>query len=91
MKYSDNIKPISYLKAHAAEIAKSLNELREPMVITQNGEARMVVQDIKSYEQTQETLALLKILALGNQEVARGETLDAAEAFARLRRGDEAQ
>lgn len=89
MKYSDNIKPISYLKAHAAEIAKSLNELREPMVITQNGEARMVVQDIKSYEQTQETLALLKILALGNQEVARGDTLDAAACFAQLRHGTE--
>ncbi|QTF93062.1 type II toxin-antitoxin system Phd/YefM family antitoxin [Halomonas sp. BM-2019] len=91
MKYSDNIKPISYLKAHAAEISRSLNELREPMVITQNGEARMVVQDIKSYEQTQETLALLKLLALGNQEVARGETLDATECFDRLRRDAEAR
>ncbi|MDR5907547.1 type II toxin-antitoxin system Phd/YefM family antitoxin [Franzmannia qiaohouensis] len=91
MKYTDNIKPISYLKAHAAEISRSLNELREPMVITQNGEARMVVQDIKSYEQTQETLALLKILALGSQEVARGETLDATECVARLRRKDVAQ
>lgn len=91
MKYSDNIKPISYLKAHAADISRSLNELREPMVITQNGEARMVVQDIKSFEQTQETLALLKILAMGNQEVARGDTLDATEAFARLRGGDDAQ
>lgn len=88
MKYSDNIKPISYLKAHAAEIAKSLNELREPMVITQNGEARMVVQDIKSYEQTQETLALLKILALGHQEVEQDKTLDVGECFARLRRED---
>ena len=58
------------------------------MVITQNGEARMVVQDIRSYEQTQETLALLKILALGSQQVEQGKTLDAAEAFQRLRRQD---
>jgi prevent-host-death family protein len=89
MKYSENIRPISYLKAHAAEISRSLNELREPMVITQNGEARLVVQDIRSYEQTQETLALLKILALGNQEVTRGDTSDAADCFARLHRESE--
>lgn len=88
MKYSENIKPISYLKAHAAEISRSLNELREPMVITQNGEAKMVVQDIRSFEQTQETLALLKILALGHQEVEQGKTLDAGECFTRLRRED---
>lgn len=85
MKYSEHIKPISYLKAHAADVARSLNELREPMVITQNGEAKMVVQDIRSYEQTQETLALLKILALGNREVERDETVDAKDAFAELR------
>ncbi len=86
MKYSENIKPISYLKAHAAEVAKSLSERREPLIITQNGEARLVVQDIKSFEQTQETLALLKILALGNQEVARDAVQDADSVFAELRR-----
>ncbi len=85
MKYSENIKPISYLKAHAAEVAKSLSERRTPLIITQNGEARLVVQDIKSFEQTQETLALLKILALGNQEVARDAVQDADSVFAELR------
>ena len=56
MKLSSQIKPISYLKAHAAEIVRKLNEHREPLVITQNGEAKVVIQDIESYEQTQETI-----------------------------------
>ena len=62
------IKPISYLKANAAEVLQHLTECREPMVITQNGEAKAVLQDVASYEATQETLALLKVLALGQQE-----------------------
>ncbi|WP_456404170.1 type II toxin-antitoxin system Phd/YefM family antitoxin [Thiolapillus sp.] len=86
MKYSRQIKPISYLKAHAADVVRDLNERREPMVITQNGEARLVVQDVESYEQTQETLALLKILALGNQQIEAGQVVEAEQAFARIRR-----
>src|SRR3546814_4216308 len=64
--------PISYLKSHAAEIVTTLTETREPMLITQNGEAKLVVQDVKSYEQQAQTLALLKILALGNHEIEQG-------------------
>ena len=73
MRYSTRIKPISYLKANAAEVLENLREVREPLVITQNGEARAVLQDVESYEATQETLALLKRLALGNQQVAEGK------------------
>jgi len=69
MKLSRQIKPISYLRAHAAEIVRKMKERQEPLVITQNGEARVVIQDIESYEQTQETMALLKILALGTRQV----------------------
>jgi prevent-host-death family protein len=64
MRLSTRIKSVSYLKANAAEILDELREQREPLVITQNGEAKAVLQDVKSYEETQETLALLKILAL---------------------------
>ncbi len=64
MRYSSQVKPISYLKANAAEVLTHLAEQREPMVITQNGEAKAVLQDVASFEETQETLALLKILAL---------------------------
>ncbi len=80
-----NIKPISYLKANAAEVLKNLTDNREPFLITQNGEARAVLQDIASYENTQETLALLKILALGNQEIAAGKTTPLATVAHRLR------
>jgi prevent-host-death family protein len=86
MKYSDRIKPISYLKAHAADVVRELSEQREPMIITQNGEARLVVQDVVSYEQTQETLALLKILALGNQQIEAGRVVTAEKAFRQIRK-----
>jgi prevent-host-death family protein len=65
--YSSQVKPISYLKANAAEVLARLAENREPLVITQNGEAKAVLQDVASFEETQETLALLKILALGQR------------------------
>ncbi len=86
MKYSTQIRPISYLKAHAAEVVRDLAEQREPMVITQNGEAKVVIQDIRSFEETQETLALLKILALGNRQIEEGKYLPSADVFARLRK-----
>lgn len=82
---SANIKPISYLKANAAEVLKNLTESREPFLITQNGEARAVMQDIATYESTQETLTLLKILALGNLEIAEGKTTSIADVARRLR------
>ncbi len=85
MKLSDQVKPISYLKAHAAEVVRVLAEQREPLIITQNGEAKMVVQDIESYEETQQTLALLKILALGNRQVEKGQIVSASEAIKKLR------
>ena len=59
------IKPISYFKANAAEIIRTIAEDPEPFVITQNGEAKAVLIDYERYEQEQETLALLKILAAG--------------------------
>lgn len=80
-----NIKPISYLKANAAEVLKNLADNREPFLITQNGEAKAVLQDIASYENTQETLALLKILALGNQEIAEGKISPLTTVANRLR------
>jgi len=85
MRYSSQVKPISYLKANAAEVLTQLAEQREPLVITQNGEAKAVLQDVASFEETQETLALLKILALGQQDVEEGRIKPVAEVVARLR------
>lgn len=85
MRLSRQIKPISYLKAHAAEIVRSLSERGEPLVITQNGEAKVVIQDIESYEQTQETMALLKILALGARQIEEGKVQPFADVIEGLR------
>ncbi len=85
MRYSTQVKPISYLKANAAEVLTHIAEQREPLVITQNGEAKAVLQDVASYEETQETLALLKLLAMGNQDVAAGRLKPGGEVIARLR------
>jgi len=85
MKYSTRIKSISYLKANAAEIVRELAEQHEPLVITQNGEAKAIIQDLASYEATQETLALLKILALGNRQIEEGKVVPAADVIGRLR------
>ncbi|PZN83272.1 MAG: antitoxin, Phd family protein [Candidatus Methylumidiphilus alinenensis] len=76
---------VSYLKANAADVLLQLAERREPMVITQNGEAKAVIQDIASYQETQETLALLKILALGNREIEEGKVKPIANVLERLR------
>jgi len=85
MKLSRQIRPISYLKAHAAEIVRNLSEQQEPLVITQNGQAKVVIQGIESYEQTQQTMALLKILALGMRQVEEGKVLPAENVIKRLR------
>ena len=85
MRYSTQIKSISYLKANAAEVLDEIAEQRQPLVITQNGEAKAVLQDVKSYEQTQETLALLKILALGQQQVGQGKVKPLLDVVEQLR------
>lgn len=87
MRYSARVKPISYLKANAADVLNELREVREPLIITQNGEAKAVLQDVASYEETQETLALLKLLAMGQQDVAEGRLTSVDKAAARIRAG----
>jgi len=78
------IKPISYLKSHAAQIAQELADGADPLVVTQNGVARLVVMDAADYERREQTLALLKLLALGDREVERGQHLDADEVYTEL-------
>lgn len=86
MKIDHRVKPISYLKANSAEIIRELGEGASPMVITQNGEAKAVLQDVASYEQMQETLALLKLLALGQADMSAGRTKPVASLADRIRR-----
>ena len=84
-RQTTRIRPISFLKANAAEVLRELGERGEPLVITQNGEAKAVLQDVASFEQMQETVALLKILALGNRQIDSGRVVPVAVALRRLR------
>jgi len=84
MDYANQIKPISYLKSHTAEIVKTLTECREPLLVTQNGEAKLVVMDIKSWQENEETLALLKMLAMGNKQIEAGAFRQTDAVFADL-------
>ena len=85
MKLTNQVKPISYLKAHAPQVLRGVSEGRQPVVITVRGEAKAVLQDIASFEETQETLALLKVLALTNKNVKEVKVRPERRAFARIR------
>jgi prevent-host-death family protein len=85
MKLSERIKPISYLKAHAPEVIQGLAEHQEPVIITVNGEAKAVLQDIDSYEEMQEALAMLKALMLTDRQVKEGKVQPLDEAFREIR------
>jgi len=84
MKYSEIIRPISFLKAHASELIRELSKSKKTLIITQNGEAKAVVQDIKLYEQNMESMALLKILAQSNNSVRNGKIKPISKAFSDL-------
>jgi len=85
MKLANRVKPLSYLKANAAEVLQELEDGAPPLIVTQRGEAKAVLQDIESYEATQESLALLKILALSSAKVEQGKVAPASEVFRRVR------
>jgi prevent-host-death family protein len=86
MKLSTAVKPISYLKAHASRLIRDLSGRQGTIIITHNGHARAVIQDIHTFEQTQETLALLKILTRSQQNVRRGKVKSLDATFASLER-----
>ncbi|MCG8377083.1 MAG: type II toxin-antitoxin system Phd/YefM family antitoxin [Chlorobiales bacterium] len=91
MKYSDSIKPISYLKAHASEVIRDVSDNRETMIITHHGEAKVILQDVRIYEQTQESLALLKMLAQSSKSIEQGKYRPVSESFDLLRKQIKAQ
>ena len=81
MNLKQAIKPISFLKAHASDVIKELNETHGTMIITQHGEAKAVIQDIDEYERIQEALALLKMIAQSQKDLEEGRTVPAEEVF----------
>ena len=86
MKPSESIKPISYLKAHASELIRDVSNNQKTLVITQNGEAKAILQDVRVYEQTQESLILLKMMAQSSKSLQEGKVKPAKEAFSDLRK-----
>lgn len=86
MKLSQSVKPISYLKRNTAEAIKEVHENHASMVITQNGEAKAVLIDLAEYEQDQESLAMLKMIAQSKESYAKGEFKTAKKAFSTIRR-----
>jgi len=86
MRLSSQIKPISYVKAHASELLNRIEEEREPIIITQNGEAKAVLMDVSSFDQMQETHALLKLLAMAEKEIEAGDVLSPEEILAEFRK-----
>ena len=85
MKLSTSVKSVSFLKNNTAEVLKNIGETGEPLIITQNGEATAVLQDIKSYEKLMDSLALLKIIALGQKDIEEGKVKPAEKAFGDIR------
>ncbi len=85
MRLTDRVRSISYLKAHAAELLRELSDSQEPLVITQNGEAKAVMLDVASYDQLLETTALLKLLSLADRQVEEGMLESAEDAIAAYR------
>jgi len=86
MLLQESIKPISYVKAHTADIIRDAAKSRTPIIITQNGEATAVLQDIASYEEIQESLALLKIIAISRKDVEEGRVKPAEQALADIKK-----
>lgn len=84
MKIHEDIRPVTYLKSRAADLLAQVNETHRPVIITQNGEARAVLQDPESYEQMRAAIGLLKLVAQGEDEVRSGATRGQDDVFDRL-------
>ncbi len=86
MNISQDIKPISYLKAKAADLLKHINETRRPVIITQNGEPKAVLQDPQSYENMRNAIGILKILSISEEEIKNGTIMHSDAVFERVQK-----
>ncbi|MFA7026756.1 MAG: type II toxin-antitoxin system Phd/YefM family antitoxin [Sulfurovum sp.] len=81
MHIVNDIKPVTYLKSRAADVLKHINETHRPMIITQNGEAKAVIQDPKSYEDMRNAISLLKLLSIAEEDIKNGNTHSEEDVF----------
>ncbi len=84
MNITNDIKPITYLKSRAADVLKQINETHRPVIITQNGEPRAVLQDPESYENMRNAIGILKLLNQGEDDIKSGNTNSQEVVFANL-------
>ncbi len=84
MQLQNDIKPITYLKSRAADVLKQINETHRPMIITQNGEAKAVIQDPQSYENMKNTISMLKLLSFAEEDIRKDDLLDEKDVFAEV-------
>ncbi len=81
MNISKDIKPITYLKSKAPDLLKQINETHRPVVITQNGEPKAVLQDPESYQNMRNAVGILKLISQGEQDVKEGRWKSQEEVF----------
>lgn len=86
MKISTDIKPVTYLKSRAKDMLEQVNETHRPIVITQNGEPRAVLQDTESYENMRNAIGMLKLISLGEADIGNGKLKSQEEVFSDLKR-----
>ena len=84
MKMSEDIRPVTYLKSRTADLLAQVNKTKRPVIITQNGEARGVLQDTESYENMKAAIALLKLMVQGEEDIRKGSLSGQEEVFNRL-------
>ena len=84
MKIATDIKPVSYLKSKSADLLKQINETHRPVIITQNGEPKAVLQDLKSYENMRNAIGMLKLISQGEEDIKQGKTRIQEKVFEKL-------
>jgi prevent-host-death family protein len=84
MKIKEDIRPISYVKAHAADILNQVNKTHRPIFVTQNGEAKAVLIDSDSYENMKNALGILRLISHGEKDIRNGKIIDQVEVFSRI-------
>ena len=86
MKYNQDIRPVTYLKTSSADLIKEVQENRRPIFVTQNGEAKIVLQDLGEYQKQMDTMLILRMLALGEAEINKGQVVEQDKLFAKIQK-----
>jgi len=84
MNISSDIKPVTYLKTRAADLLKQINDTHRPVIITQNGEPRAVLQDPQSYENMRNAIGILKLISMGEEDIRNGNAMEQEDVFKKI-------